>query len=170
MTAADRITAACRQVEEMLLAKNEAYGDSAFNPIRVFSKADPVEQIRVRLDDKLSRLVRGAPMGEDTELDLAGYLILLIAARGAEPATQGEALLDSEPVKPWSVLTPWRPHRFFGDQLSDFKCKTCGLAMHEHRLRQAEFLESVQNRRTSGDFPITPRQTSNQNPETPLTS
>ena len=48
-----------RRLEAMLLAKNEAYGNSAIDPLRIFSRADPVEQIRVRIDDKLSRLARG---------------------------------------------------------------------------------------------------------------
>jgi len=70
-------------VQEMLLAKNEAYGDSALDPVRIFSKADPIEQIYVRIDDKLSRLARGGDFGtEDTEFDLIGYLILLRVARG----------------------------------------------------------------------------------------
>jgi hypothetical protein len=67
----------CAALAEMLLAKNRAYGNSALNPVRVFSRADPEEQIRVRLDDKLSRLMRGQTAGEDTELDLLGYLVLL---------------------------------------------------------------------------------------------
>lgn len=44
-------------------------------------ETSPVEQIRVRLDDKLSRLARGSAAGEDVELDLLGYLILLRVAR-----------------------------------------------------------------------------------------
>lgn len=66
----------CFEVADTIKAKNDAYGDSALNPIRVFSKADPVEQIRVRLDDKLSRIVRGSSEGEDVRLDLIGYLVL----------------------------------------------------------------------------------------------
>jgi len=61
----------------MLKEKNKKYGNSALHPVRVFSKADAKEQIKVRLDDKISRLVRGT--GDDTEdvyLDLTGYLIL----------------------------------------------------------------------------------------------
>lgn len=81
MTAAEKITATCRRVEKMLLDKNAAYGDSAFNPVRIFSKADAEEQIKVRLDDKLSRLARGNAAGEDVVLDLVGYLILLLATR-----------------------------------------------------------------------------------------
>jgi len=53
----------CREVERILLAKNAAYGNSALQPVRIFSKADPIEQIRVRIDDKLSRLARGQAAG-----------------------------------------------------------------------------------------------------------
>ena len=37
-TMKDKITAACDEIKEMLIAKNEAYGDSAANPLRIFSK------------------------------------------------------------------------------------------------------------------------------------
>ena len=67
-------------VGELLAAKNAAYGDSAMNPLRVFSKSDVVEQIRVRCDDKLSRIARGSAAGEDTIKDLIGYLALLYVA------------------------------------------------------------------------------------------
>ena len=73
----------CMLLRTMLIEKNRAYGNSAISPLRVFSKADPEEQIRVRLDDKLSRLMRGSAAGEDVELDLMGYLILLRVARKA---------------------------------------------------------------------------------------
>jgi hypothetical protein len=67
----------------MLVAKNAAYGNSALAPVRVFSRATPIEQLLVRIDDKLSRLARGASAGEDVELDLMGYLVLLRIARRA---------------------------------------------------------------------------------------
>lgn len=71
------------RVAATLTAKNAAYGDSAANPLRVFSRASTDEQLRVRIDDKLSRLARGttAADGEDTLLDLVGYLALLAATR-----------------------------------------------------------------------------------------
>jgi hypothetical protein len=69
-----------QEIREFLISKNQAYGNSAVEPVRVFSKADAVEQIRVRIDDKISRLMRGRADGEDTELDLLGYLILLRVA------------------------------------------------------------------------------------------
>ena len=75
------IADACDEIARMLQEKNAAYGNSALNPVRIMSKADPIEQIRVRIDDKLSRIARGADCGEDVELDLIGYLILLRIAR-----------------------------------------------------------------------------------------
>ena len=74
----------CDALCEMLLAKNRAYGNSALEPVRVFSRASSVEQLLVRIDDKLSRLARGSAVGEDVEQDLLGYLILLRVARRLE--------------------------------------------------------------------------------------
>lgn len=72
-----KIMAECDAIKNMLLEKNASYGNAAADPVRIFSKADPVEQINVRLDDKLSRLMRGGEFpGDDTELDLIGYMIL----------------------------------------------------------------------------------------------
>ncbi len=41
----------CDAIKVVLLAKNRRYGNSALKPKRVFSKADPIEQLNVRLDD-----------------------------------------------------------------------------------------------------------------------
>lgn len=82
-TSADRIRAASGRVLDLLLEKNESYGDTALNPLRILSKLDAYEGLAVRADDKLSRL-KNAPdaFQEDALLDLAGYLILMLAARG----------------------------------------------------------------------------------------
>jgi hypothetical protein len=70
------------EIKEMLIAKNRAYGDSALEPVRVFSKAETVEQLYVRIDDKLSRVKRGHEYpGDDTISDLIGYLVLLLIAK-----------------------------------------------------------------------------------------
>lgn len=76
----------CDALKSLLLEKNRAYGNSALEPLRIFSKANTLEQIRVRLDDKLSRLARGQAAGEDVEQDLLGYLVLLRVARKMEAA------------------------------------------------------------------------------------
>lgn len=66
-----------QQIEDLLLEKNEAYGNSVCEPMRCFSQLSPIEQIDVRIDDKLSRIARGHEYsGDDTILDLLGYLIL----------------------------------------------------------------------------------------------
>jgi hypothetical protein len=76
------IAAVCDEVKDLLVRKNRAYGNSALAPLRIFSKAEPVEQLNVRIDDKLSRIARGSEFaGDDTELDLIGYLILRRVAR-----------------------------------------------------------------------------------------
>lgn len=73
------------EIGDTLVEKNRAYGDSALNPVRVFSKADTTEQLRVRIDDKLSRIARGHDYGnEDTIRDLIGYLVLILIAQGRE--------------------------------------------------------------------------------------
>lgn len=70
------------EMRELLIAKNQAYGNSALEPVRIFSKATPVEQLLVRIDDKLSRLCRGDEYpGDDTITDLLGYLLLLKIAK-----------------------------------------------------------------------------------------
>ncbi len=71
------IATVCDEIKELLLEKNRKYGDSALNPVRVFSKASPIEQIKVRLDDKLSRL-RNQQDDEDEDVltDLIGYIVL----------------------------------------------------------------------------------------------
>lgn len=75
-----KIQVACDSIKAMLLEKNEAYGNSALDPLRIFSKADSVVQLKVRIDDKLSRIFRGNCAGEDTIRDLIGYLVLLLIA------------------------------------------------------------------------------------------
>lgn len=76
------IKAIIKDIEEMLIQKNIAYGDSALDPVRVFSKSETMEQIYVRIDDKLSRIKRGHEYpGDDTIKDLVGYLVLLLVAK-----------------------------------------------------------------------------------------
>jgi hypothetical protein len=86
MDSKDAIVAMCDSIKQMLLEKNAAYGDSALSQTRIFSRADAVAQIEVRIDDKLSRLKRGHDMPDesriDTVRDLSGYLVLYLIANG----------------------------------------------------------------------------------------
>lgn len=84
--AAALIQTECDELANMLIAKNQKYGNSALEPMRVFSKASPVEQILTRIDDKISRLrVASLDEDEDVVLDLLGYLVLLRVARSIAP-------------------------------------------------------------------------------------
>jgi len=92
MTAADHITKECDAIKSLLLRKNKEYGNSALSPRRIFSQSDTKEQIRVRIDDKLSRIAHTSEAGdasntitEDTVQDLIGYLILLRVAERMQP-------------------------------------------------------------------------------------
>ena len=70
-----------KEVTNFLLKKNKQYGNSVFEPLAIFSKGIPQDSLRVRIDDKLSRLMRGndsIEQDEDIVKDLIGYLILLL--------------------------------------------------------------------------------------------
>lgn len=79
----------CDEVKQLLIEKNQKYGDSALQPSRIFSKADATEQILVRIDDKLNRIQKGAGLlanDEDVIMDLIGYLVLLKISLAREVA------------------------------------------------------------------------------------
>jgi len=70
-------------IKILLLEKNASYGNSALEPINAFSKASSAESIRIRIDDKINRMIRGNMSMEnekDTIIDLMGYLVLLSIA------------------------------------------------------------------------------------------
>jgi hypothetical protein len=72
----------CHEIAHMLVKKNIAYGNSALDPIRIFSKAGSREQLHVRIDDKLNRLMKGTDYPGDNDIDdLIGYLVLLKIAK-----------------------------------------------------------------------------------------
>ncbi len=74
------------QLQELLIKKNRAYGNSALEPLNVFSSQNAVDSLCARLDDKLSRIKKKGlnDKTEDTLFDLAGYLILLIIAKNEQ--------------------------------------------------------------------------------------
>jgi hypothetical protein len=66
-------------IEKMLIEKNRKYGNSALEPIGVFSKFSAKEGLLVRIDDKLKRIKNGSLDKDDEDVvnDLIGYLVLL---------------------------------------------------------------------------------------------
>lgn len=109
----------CDFIAEVLIEKNRQYGDSALNPVRLFSSADPVEQLKVRIDDKLSRIRTAADDDlEDPLLDLTGYLVLLLiarrrqvarAARQATPPSLEAVESDDDPAVLTFTIDEWPP-------------------------------------------------------------
>ena len=82
MNTINDINRVSNEIKDMLIKKNLAYGDSALDPVRIFSKSNSMEQIFVRIDDKLSRFARGKDYPGDNDIDdLIGYLILLKIAK-----------------------------------------------------------------------------------------
>ena len=79
METRDLIIEVSTEVTNLLLEKNNAYGDSALNPVGIFSQVNAVDSLCARIDDKLMRIKsRGiTDQTEDTIQDLIGYLILL---------------------------------------------------------------------------------------------
>jgi len=81
MDTADKIKKTMDELRDFLVAKNEQYGDSVMKPIKIFSDASEDSGIRIRIDDKLNRLMQGndnMETDEDVIKDLTGYLVLLL--------------------------------------------------------------------------------------------
>jgi hypothetical protein len=68
-----------QSIKELLLEKNEKYGNSALEPLGVFSQLSAKEGLLVRIDDKLKRIKNGSLEKDDEDVinDLIGYLVLL---------------------------------------------------------------------------------------------
>ena len=67
---------------DLIKDKNKKYGDSALSPLRIFSRLDATNSIKVRIDDKLTRIANSG-LNDDTEdtlMDLIGYMALLVVA------------------------------------------------------------------------------------------
>jgi len=80
--AGNKIWSACHEIAQLLIDKNISYGNSALEPTRIFSTADPAEQLKVRIDDKLSRVKNSQGFAGDNDIDdLIGYLVLYKIAK-----------------------------------------------------------------------------------------
>ena len=89
-----KISVVCDDIKELLIHKNRKYGNSALKPNRIFSKCSATEQLLVRIDDKLNRIMKGAGLlatDEDVVNDLIGYLVLLKISMDSD---QNNEILD----------------------------------------------------------------------------
>lgn len=71
-------------MKDLLLYKNQKYGDSAINPKKIFYKGDSTNSILIRLDDKIGRIMSNTeekPRVNDV-CDIIGYCTLLLISMG----------------------------------------------------------------------------------------
>jgi hypothetical protein len=75
----DQVNQALEEIQEILISKNLKYGNSALEPLGVFSQLSPEEGLKIRIDDKLKRIKNGSLTKDDEDVvnDLIGYLVLL---------------------------------------------------------------------------------------------
>ena len=77
MNSQDKITKVLFGLQNLLHYKNTKYGDSALNPVKIFSKHDADSGILIRLDDKMSRIMNSEEgLRKNDVADILGYLTL----------------------------------------------------------------------------------------------
>jgi hypothetical protein len=78
----DKISEVLNGMTDLLQYKNEKYGDTALEPIGVFSKESAETGLLLRLDDKISRIKNSKELRKNDVSDLMGYLTLLCVKKG----------------------------------------------------------------------------------------
>ena len=75
----EEVSSILDDIRDMLVSKNEKYGNSALDPLGVFSQLSAKEGLLIRIDDKLKRIKNGSLDKDDEDVvnDLIGYLVLL---------------------------------------------------------------------------------------------
>ena len=86
----DEVYRVLSEITEMLIAKNQKYGNSAIEPLGIFSDLSPEEGLKVRIDDKLKRIKNGSLQKDDEDVinDLIGYLVILKILQKDEKAKE----------------------------------------------------------------------------------
>lgn len=82
MSNREKIIEITDSMKDLLLYKNEKYGDSALSPKNIFYKGNSTNSILIRLDDKIGRIKNNpdsTPRVNDV-CDIIGYCILLLAS------------------------------------------------------------------------------------------
>ena len=75
-----KIAEICDSMKDLLLYKNQKYGDSALHPNNVFYKGSAVNSIKIRLDDKIGRVQNCDDIRVNDVSDIIGYCVLLLAS------------------------------------------------------------------------------------------
>ena len=75
-----KIVEICDSMKDLLLYKNQKYGDSALNPNNIFYKGDSTNSIKIRLDDKIGRIKNCEEIRINDVCDIIGYSVLLLVS------------------------------------------------------------------------------------------
>lgn len=84
MNSKEKIIEIMDSMKDLLLYKNEKYGDLALSPNNIFYKGDSTNSILIRLDDKIGRIKNNPdslPRMNDV-CDIIGYCTLLLVSMG----------------------------------------------------------------------------------------
>lgn len=87
MNSKEKIIEIMDSMKDLLLYKNEKYGDSALSPNNIFYKGDSTNSILIRLDDKIGRIKNNPnslPRMNDV-CDIIGYCTLLLVSMNISP-------------------------------------------------------------------------------------
>lgn len=90
----EELSKVLNEIKEMLISKNSKYGNSAIEPLGIFSNLSPEEGLKVRIDDKLKRIKNGSLEKDDEDVvnDLIGYLVILKILQKNQKEKQKELL------------------------------------------------------------------------------
>jgi len=77
-----KISAVYDSLKSLVIYKNEKYGNSALEPLGIFSKNSSTNSILIRLDDKLQRIKNANELRKNDVCDIMGYLCLLCVDKG----------------------------------------------------------------------------------------
>lgn len=77
----EKIEQVCTNINLLLQEKNKRYGNAALEPLKAFSKLSSEDSIKIRLDDKLKRVMNSEELRKNDVSDIIGYLILLCVSK-----------------------------------------------------------------------------------------
>jgi uridine kinase len=75
-----KIESVCKKFADFLKAKNHRYVESTTTSMHIFSKSDSSNTIRVKLDDKINKIINSDTLHKEDVISLTGHLIMLMIA------------------------------------------------------------------------------------------
>jgi hypothetical protein len=82
MTEHQEIKKVFGSLNDLLQYKNNKYGNSGLEPLKIFNKVDATTGLLQRIDDKIARIKNSEKLRKNDVADLMGYLTLLCVTKG----------------------------------------------------------------------------------------